>query len=581
MRHPLYLRSALSVVSVWLLQGAPSFGSWPTDPGVNAAVSQAGWAQGPVVGVEDGTGGSIFVWVDQRNTSGQFRYDLFAARILADGQQPWTAEGVAVSLGGKEDTPYTVSDGEGGAIVVWTSGRGSFSGTPPDTNKVHAQRIGGNGTLLWGSDPVLIANRIPTVCAPQPCVGAQAISDGAGGAIVVWEDARAGNGDVAGNRDIYVQRLDGDGNILWSPGGVSACSELHSQRNPRLVPDGFGGGIVVWTDHRNSVSTGGPDVFAQRIDAGGNVLWGSDGTPVCDVDGSQDYPSLAPDGAGGAIVTWYDAGEFNGSYAQRIDANGNTLWITGPEGGVVYGLADHQVRMLPDGAGGAVLIFQSGPENLYAQRLNLNGNVQWGTNGVSVRTGPGELGGAHAIPDGLGGVIITWHDDQSGLGAPDIYAQRLNANGAPLWVVNGVALSTAPQYQTEPFAVPGASSSAIVAWSDGRNGRSDIFAQAIRGDGQLGDTVTDTQVLQQRLDVNFSNPCRSGVDFRYVLPLSSTVTLRLFDVAGRERMMETLGKRPAGTYLNSWDLRGLPAGLYVLRVEVSGSSRARKLVMVH
>jgi hypothetical protein len=251
-----------------------------------------------------------------------------------------------------------------------------------------------------------------------------------------------------------------------------------------------------------------------------------------------------------------------------------------------YGSGNDLV-MLPDGAGGAILVIpsNSGADDVYAQRLNSNGNALWGTNGVSVCNAPGRQGNAQAVADGVGGVFITWGDDRLGLDAPDIYAQRLDANGAPLWAVNGVAISTAVGSQNAPYAVLGPSGSAIVGWVDSRKTNRndyDIFVQAIRGDGQLGGTVTDTPraVLQQRLEVNFSNPCRSRVDFSYTLPLSSNVTLRLFDASGRERMMESLGNRPSGTYPNSWDLRGLPAGIYVLRAEASGSSVARKLVIV-
>ena len=44
--------------------------------------------------------------------------------------------------------------------------------------------------------------------------------------------------------------------------------------------------------------------------------------------------------------------------------------------------------------------------------------------------------------DGAGGAIVTWHDTRSG-GTTDIYAQRVNASGAIQWTADGVALCTA------------------------------------------------------------------------------------------------------------------------------------------
>src|SRR3989338_7023618 len=49
----------------------------------------------------------------------------------------------------------------------------------------------------------------------------QIVSDGAGGAIIAWEDAR----NV--HFDIYAQRVDAHGNVLWKKDGVSIRSEEH------------------------------------------------------------------------------------------------------------------------------------------------------------------------------------------------------------------------------------------------------------------------------------------------------------------------------------------------------------------
>ncbi len=43
--------------------------------------------------------------------------------------------------------------------------------------------------------------------------------------------------------------------------------------------------------------------------------------------------------------------------------------------------------------------------------------------------------------DGSGGAIITWYDNRSG--NRDIYAQRVNSDGAAQWTADGVAICTA------------------------------------------------------------------------------------------------------------------------------------------
>jgi hypothetical protein len=40
------------------------------------------------------------------------------------------------------------------------------------------------------------------------------------------------------------------------------------------------------------------------------------------------------------------------------------------------------------------------------------------------------------IRDGKGGVVVVWRDDRDVF--PDIYAQRIGADGTPQWKANGV-----------------------------------------------------------------------------------------------------------------------------------------------
>jgi hypothetical protein len=89
------------------------------------------------------------------------------------------------------------------------------------------------------------------------------------------------------------------------------------------------------------------------------------------------------------------------------------------------------------------------------------------------------------VSDGAGGAIITWSDWRSGYG--DIYAQRINASGVVQWTTDGVAICTATNYQFDPTIASDGAGGAIITWEDYRSGSSDIYAQCVRSDGTLGD----------------------------------------------------------------------------------------------
>jgi chitodextrinase len=81
------------------------------------------------------------------------------------------------------------------------------------------------------------------------------------------------------------------------------------------------------------------------------------------------------------------------------------------------------------------------------------------------------------------------------------------------------------------------------------------------------------------------NPFSSSIAFAFELPGAGTVSVRVYDTAGR--LVRTLADRaalPAGTHALAWDGlsdRGLalPTGIYVVRLETGGEVRAGKLAL--
>src|SRR5262245_12944854 len=179
--------------------------------------------------------------------------------------------------------PTVAADGAGGAIVAWQDAR-------TGSNDVYVQRVNAVGAPQW------TANGVALCTTPGPSVVPTIVSDGAGGAIITWQDARIGN------YDIYVQRVNAAGSPQWIADGVLLCGAGGDQHAPTIVSDGAGGAIVTWHDRRSPSN----DIYAQRVNAAGAPLWIPDGVLLCGAGGDQLSPTIASDGGGGAIVTWYD-----------------------------------------------------------------------------------------------------------------------------------------------------------------------------------------------------------------------------------------------------------------------------------
>ena len=311
----------------------------------------------------------------------------------------------------------------------------------------------------------------------EPCdqYNQQIISDGSGGAIVVWQDDRNGMSDM----DIFAQRFDSEGNILWDAAGVNISELGLTQSDPVLVTDGAGGAIIVYHSDR----AGNWDIIAQRIRSNGTLAWAAGGLTVCGASNSQFYPCIVSNYVGGAIVAWEDgrSGIDFDIYAARIDSTGNTPWTY--NGVPVCLSADGQQdpAITTDGSSGAIITWtdsRAGNNDIYAQKLNYLGSYAWTNNGNAVNAQAGDQYLPSIISDMAGGAVITWQEGHTS--AVDIMAGRLLSDGTSIWNPGtGIYVCAYAENQNTPLISSDGAGGAIIAWMDNRNGVSDIYAQHI------------------------------------------------------------------------------------------------------
>jgi len=252
-----------------------------------------------------------------------------------------------------------------------------------------------------------------------------------------------------------------------------------TQGSHRIISDGECGFFAVWHDYRNEM-TSGWDIYAQRFDAEGNPLWGTNGLPVCTADGTQLNPKICLDGSGGCVISWEDySGSYVRIYVQRLNGNGAARWA---DNGIIASVSfpdDHQYCpwIISDGQGGAIVSWKGNKLGIYLQRLSSSGSRLWG-NYVTVSDN-NNAEGQKLIPDGQGGAIITWVE----FGYYDIYIQRVDSSGNKLWGAGNVIVCDADGVQACPRIIP-ASDGSIVMWQDHREyATQHIFAQKISGTG--------------------------------------------------------------------------------------------------
>jgi hypothetical protein len=386
-----------------------------------------------------------------------------AQRINEFGDILWGGGGVTVSSG--NTSQHTISpDGLGGAIVVWTQFKMA-------RHQIYAQHVSPNGTPLWGSKGLIVCEGTWDQNSPR------ITRTDTDHFVIAWED------DRGTDKNIYMQKIDGGGNILWQSEGMAVTEHPGDQKLIGIVPDDAGGMIVAWEDSPGS----DVDIYAQRLDGSGLPRWTADGIAVCSEPGNQSQAVITDDGQGGLIAVWQDTrGSGIDIYAQRIDLDGTRVWPTG--GTVVCSAPKDQIRpgIVADKTGGAIVSwcdYRGDDADIFVQRINATGDQSWQQDGVALCSLEGNQLLPRIAPDRYGGAIVTWQDQRSA--DWNIYAQRVTEGGSIQWDDDGLLVCNAPYEQLSPVIAPDGSGGAIMPWEDTRNGEIDIFAQRIDAEGHI------------------------------------------------------------------------------------------------
>jgi hypothetical protein len=431
--------------------------------------------------ISDGVGGAVIVWTDFRSASS---LDLYAQRIDKDGTPLWPLNGIGICTSSSdEDRTCLLRDIPDGFYIAFTK---HIPMTYYEYD-VYAQRFDRNGSPLWVANGLALTTTVHTETPDS------IISDEQGGVFISWSEAIRAN--------VFVQRIDGNGMIKWNTSGVSPNTISNGQSFIPIVSDKNKGCIAVWRDGADR------QVRAQRFNSEGSTLWNPNGIQVSSISlQSDEGPALLSDDSGGAFIVWS-----NGDiYAQKINSNGSILW--GTNGVAICTISNTQAnpKLISDGTGGMIIIWTdcrndiSGNKitDLYAQRISRDGILLWTSNGVEICTAANYQLSPTVISSGTGEIIITWQDRRYGgpYGPDDIYAQKINNSGVLLWDKDGVPICTAAGNQSNPCIICDGVGGAIIVWQDTRNGNSDIYAQRIDKDGSIDNPVMITKQYWEILE---------------------------------------------------------------------------------
>jgi len=348
------------------------------------------------------------------NLSSNGGADIFVQKLDAAGNLIWVK---SIGSAGSEESYSIAVDASGNVYTTgYFSGTADFDPGPGVVNLTSAgsidifiQKLDGSGNLLWAR----------SMGSTNNDRGRAIAVDGSGNVYTTgWFQGTADfdpgvgifNLISAGTTDIFIQKLDTSGNLLWAKSvgniGGEAGWGIAVDASGNVYATGYFDGTVDFDPGfgvYNLTSAGSQDIFIQKLDALGNLVWAR--------------------GMGGTSDDW--------GFSTKVDANGNVFTT-----GWMRGTADF------DPGVGVYNLTAVGIRDIFIQKLDISGNLVW----AKSMGGTGEDDGRSITVDAGGNVYTTGRfvgtvDFNPGpgvynltsAGSQDIFIQKLNTSGNLVW----------------------------------------------------------------------------------------------------------------------------------------------------
>lgn len=443
--------------------------------------NEVSWQRAAVESNDDAV---IFAWSGTSTGS----MDIWVQKVTADGQLLWGQDGIILAGGeSRQLDPQLVSDGNGGAYVIWTDYQDWNEGF------LYASHIDSEGmvdTAVWGEQGTQLA--LASI-VDYTFSYALICSDGLGGAFVAWRD----------DNQFEAEHLTAEGPDHPEPGGAAVITTDNMPGTVVIHNAGSGFAVLSWTDDW------GGDLFAQRIDTGLNTLWSTPeagGLVICDASNSQRYPAIAAMNDTLTVFVWEDFRNdvyHSDLYIQVLNSDGSPLLsedgelLCGAEG------SQHNARVAAD-ENGVYIVWQDKRDpidvnwdDIYIQHWIFETGPEWDPYGIAVATVGKHKQSPRLTLDGCGGVYIVWEDERDeSYPEVDIYLQHFTADGSISFMTDGLAISDADNRQYAPAVLATSGCDGMVLWGDWRTGSNAIYLQSVSQESGPALTANGELVVQ-------------------------------------------------------------------------------------
>ncbi len=427
--------------------------------------------------------------------------------------------------------------------VIWWDGR--------DGNPEIYYKRSADGGVSWAAD-MRLTNNSASSTGPTLTISGQIVH-------VVWDERRDGNSEI------YYKRS--------TNGGISWGADIRLTNNSAssiISTISVSGQVVhvIWVDERD----GNPEIYYKHSTDEG-ISWGTD-TRLTNNTATSDKPSVSVSGSAVHVV-WQDLRDPGGYeiYYKR-SSDGGVNWSS-------------DTRLTNDSAGSgfsSVSVSGSVVHVIWADtrdgnfeiyyKTSANAGISWGSD-----TRLTNYAFASEFPSlSVSGEVVhvVWYDSRDD--NEEIY-YKSSTDAGTSWSAD-VRLTNNPGASIFP-SVSASGSAAHVVWLDNRDGNPEIYYKRNPTGNQIGIENISTDIPKTfSLYQNYPNPFNPVTKIRFDIPKSDFISLKIFDVLGREVWQLVNEQLEPGTYEVDWNAENYPSGIYYYIIKTTAFSQTKKMVLI-
>ncbi|MBK6912819.1 MAG: T9SS type A sorting domain-containing protein [Ignavibacteriales bacterium] len=535
----------INIISFILIQNSASFSQWSDDPYVNTRVSD--WGVN-VIACQDGRGGASISFQN-------FNYDttnLYFQQIDSLGSLKWNSA-IVISEIGNSNYPVDIFLGDSNStLVCYSAGEVYFDSSFNQIilTEPYVQKLDNDGKKLWGEAGIKLRTDTTkfTNGSTDFCI------DENGGIFCFWDFSIPGGGSYT--HKLYIQHISKNGERLWGENGILVADSVLDSFGIKIISDDSGGIFLQYPYEGKH--------FIEHYDSTGILKW--------TLKENLEYEKWIKDGEGGLILSAVRQISVKKLILNRISHSGEKLW--GEDGIVlddsVTNINPNPADLLLNSDNTVTASWDNGwypVDDLFVQRFDLSGYKLWSDN-LKVSNEISSKGDHGLLESEVNSNILLYYLGRIPSG---LYAQRIDKFGYKVWGDTDIAVTNLTPGLSQ-IVSDGNYGAIVVFENDAPWGG--ILAQQISKNGNLGEIITSIKnnnyvpaiPKSHILSQNYPNPFNPSTTISFAIPEKSFVTLKVYDVLGREVANLVNEELETGIFEMTFDASTLSSGVYIYRI---------------